>query len=90
MQGIILACAHARWLLISSRYGVVCLVNSKPEGNGHAILTTTGSDAFTAADLAKIRLVDGMHSAASVRLKLSADNKSILCKRCMGMIISFH
>ena len=68
----------------------VCLVNSKPEGNGHAILTTTGSDVFTAADLAKIRLVDGMHSAASVRLKLSADNKSILCKSCMGMIISFH
>ena len=68
----------------------VCLVNSKPEENGHAILTTTGSDAFTAADLAKIRLVDGMHSAASVRLKLSADNKSILCKRSNGLIISFH
>lgn len=68
----------------------ICLVNSKPEENGHAILTTTGSDVFTAADLAKIRLVDGMHSAASVRLKLSADNKSILCKSCMGMIISFH
>ena len=68
----------------------ICLVNSKPEENGHAILTTTGNDVFTAADLAKIRLVDGMHSAASVRLKLSADNKSILCKRCMGMIISFH
>ena len=68
----------------------VCLVNSKPEENGHAILTTTGSDVFTAADLAKIRLVDGMHSAASVRLKLSADNKSILCKSRMGMIISFH
>ena len=68
----------------------ICLVNSKPEENGHAILTTTGNDVFTAADLAKIRLVDGMHSAASVRLKLSADNKSILCKRCMGMIISFY
>ena len=68
----------------------ICLVNSKPEENGHAILTTTGNDVFTAADLAKIRLVDGMHSAASVRLKLSADNKSILCKRCIGMIISFH
>ena len=68
----------------------ICLVNSKPEENGHAILTTTGNDVFTAADLAKIRLVDGMHSAASVRLKLSADNKSILCKSCKGMIISFH
>ncbi len=68
----------------------ICLVNSKPEENGHAILTTTGNDVFTAADLAKIRLVDGIHSAASVRLKLSADNKSILCKRSNGLIISFH
>jgi len=68
----------------------ICLVNSKPEENGHAILTTTGNDVFTAADLAKIRLVDGMHSAASVRLKLSSDNKSILCKRSNGLIISFH
>ncbi len=68
----------------------ICLVNSKPEENGHAILTTTGNDVFTAADLAKIRLVDGIHSASSVRLKLSADNKSILCKRSNGLIISFH
>ena len=68
----------------------ICLVNFKPEENGHAILTTTGNDVFTAADLAKIRLVDGMHSAASVRLKLSSDNKSILCKRSNGLIISFH
>ena len=68
----------------------ICLVNSKPEENGHAILTTTGNDVFTAADLAKIRLADGVYSASSVRLKLSADNKSILCKRWMGLIISFH
>jgi hypothetical protein len=68
----------------------ICLANSRPEENGHAILTTTGNDVFTAADLAKIRLVDGVYSASSVRLKLSPDNKSILCKRSNGLIISFH
>ena len=68
----------------------VCLVNSKPEGNGHAILTTTGSDAFTATDLARIRLADGRYPASSVRLKLSSDGKSILCKSVEGLTVTFY
>lgn len=67
----------------------VCLVNSKPE-EGHAILKTTGNDAFTATDLARIRLADGRYPASSVRLKLSSDGKSILCKSVEGLTITFY
>ena len=68
----------------------VCIADTKPANEGHAILTITGSETFSKDDLARVRIADGNYPAASVRLKLSGDGKSILCKNHKGLIISFH
>lgn len=69
--------------------GLRCsLPDPKPEGSTYVtILTTTGADSFTAADLNKCAAAAG---AGSLSFKISDNGKSILCKRSDGFTITFY
>ncbi len=69
--------------------GLRCsLPDPKPEGSTYVtILTTTGNDSFTAADLGKCAAAA---DAGSLSFKISDNGKSILCKRSDGLTITFY
>ena len=69
--------------------GLRCsLPNPKPAGNEYiTVLTTTGEDDFTASDLTKCAAAEG---TGAILFKISDDGKSIMAKRSIGLIISFH
>ena len=66
--------------------GLVCLVSDPSAAETqHTLLTTSGNDPFTAADLAKCSAT----GSARVKFVLSSDAKSIVCKPYKGLIIFF-
>ena len=67
--------------------GLVCLVSDPSAAETqHTLLTTSGDDAFTAADLAKC----SASGYGNVKFTLSGDGKSICAKATKGLIISIY
>ena len=67
--------------------GLVCLVSDPSAAETqHALLTTSGDDPFTAADLAKC----SASGYGNVKFTLSGDGKSICAKAIKGLIISIY
>lgn len=69
--------------------GLRCfLPDPKPEGSTYVtILTTTGADSFTAADLKKCAPAVG---SGAIVFRLSNNGKSIQARRSNGFVITFH